>query len=183
MRTAIIVVVTVLVTLAAVAVLVAVTSLTGEIQIVTVTTTERPSGSKGYIIEGVVNGSVLTLENGNTLRLQDVDSPKPGIDCYGNEARRALEQLAHPGATAWVLPNSPVGTASTSVYVVVDGLFLNVELARQGAVAPYFPERPGDFSSAILMAAREALDERRGMWGSCPDARLDPNKPIETGPA
>ncbi len=180
-----IVVVTVFVTLAVVAVLLSVTSLTGETQVVTITTTEGPSGSKGYVIEGVVTGSVLKLENGDALRLRDVASPRPGIDCYGAEARRALEQLAQPGATAWVLPGSMVEDRSDdfAAYVVVDGVFLNVELATQGAVAPYFPRRPGSFSRAILTASRKAFDDGRGMWGECPVARLDPTKPIETGPA
>jgi len=183
MRTSITVAITVLVTLAVVGVFSVATSITGKTKVVTVTTIGRPSAAAGYVIAGVVDGSTLRLNNGQMLGLRDVDSPEPDKECYGDESRRALERLAQPGTTAWVLAGSSVerGTA-VSGYVVVDGVFLNVELARQGAVAPYFGEQAGSFSRVILRAAREAFDGRQGLW-SCPGAHLDPHKPVETGRA
>ena len=49
---------------------------------------------------------------------------------------------------------------------------------------PYFfrGER-GVYADELLSAAKDARRERRGLWGACPGAKLDPNRGSLTGPA
>ena len=67
-------------------------------------------------------------------------------------------------------------------YVHANGRNVTVELVRQGAAAPYFyrGER-GVYSQRLLSAARDARAARRGLWGACPSARLDPRRAVNTG--
>ena len=61
---------------------------------------------------------------------------------------------------------------------------VNLGLVEQGAAVPYFfrGER-GAFADELLSAANEARSGRRGLWGACPGAKLDPNRGSLTGPA
>ena len=60
---------------------------------------------------------------------------------------------------------------------------MNVELVRRGAAAPYFfGGRRGRNADALLRAAESALAARRGLWGACPQARLEPGRALVTGP-
>ncbi len=59
---------------------------------------------------------------------------------------------------------------------------MNVELVRAGAAAPYFFRGDrGRYADELLDAAEEARDERRGLWGACPAARLDPRRALAAG--
>lgn len=145
-----------------------------------------PSGSISRVVVSTVDGSTLRLTSGDELRLLQVDSP--GLsECYGEEAKSELNRLAPEGATVYIIADDELGEESQSGvldgYAVVDGFFLNVELAKRGAVAPYFQGgREGLFADALLSAAMTARRQRQGMWGKCPQAKLDPPVGAMTGP-
>ena len=67
-------------------------------------------------------------------------------------------------------------------YVHVRGRNVNLELVRRGAAAPYFYRKQrGRYAVDLLAAADEARAGRRGLWGSCPSARLRPTRAIDAG--
>jgi endonuclease YncB( thermonuclease family) len=69
-------------------------------------------------------------------------------------------------------------------YVYVLPLNVNVELVRDGLAVPYFFRgRRGIYADELLAAAKNARRSRRGLWGACPGAKLDPNRGALTGPA
>ena len=60
---------------------------------------------------------------------------------------------------------------------------MNVELVRRGAAAPYFfGGRRGRHADALLGRPRRRVAARRGLWGACPQARLEPGRALVTGP-
>lgn len=126
----------------------------------------------------VVDGDTLRLRDGRRIRLVQIDAPEHD-ECYARAATAALRRLASPGV-AVTLVRDPLLDEQDDYgrllrYVVSRRVEVNVALVREGAAAPYFfrGER-GVHASRLLAAARAARRERRGMWGACPAARLDP---------
>jgi len=134
----------------------------------------------------VGDGDTIVLRDGRTIRLVQIDAPESADECYGREATRALEKLA-PLGTVVGLEQDPA-LDDTDVYerllryVVVDGRNVNVELVRNGSATPcFFRGERGRHADELLAAAREARAARRGLWGACPEARLDPDRGAATG--
>ena len=60
---------------------------------------------------------------------------------------------------------------------------LNVALVERGAAAPYFFRgEQGRHADELLDAGQSALAARRGLWGGCPAATLDPDRALAAGP-
>jgi endonuclease YncB( thermonuclease family) len=130
--------------------------------------TPRPQADgESARIDSVRDGDTILLTNGFRVRLVQVDAPELAVECYGDEAARALERLAPPGS-AITLEEDPVldridRHGRLLRYGHVAGRNLNVELVRMGAAAPYFyrGER-GAYADALERAARRARAE--GPW-------------------
>jgi micrococcal nuclease len=134
----------------------------------------------------VNDGDTLTLASGEKVRLVQIDAPELTDDCYGRAARSALLRLAPPRTPVRLERDTRLdgrdGYGRLLRYVVVDGENVNVTLVRIGAASPYFFRKErGRYASALLDAVDEARAARRGFWGACPDARLDPNRGSITG--
>jgi endonuclease YncB( thermonuclease family) len=140
------------------------------------------------VVVSVTDGDTLRLRDGRRVRLVQIDAPEEATDCYGHAATAELGALAPRGTTA-ALARDPLLDGVDDYgrvlrYLVVDGVNVNVELVRRGAAVPYFFRGArGRYADELLSAAREARDARRGLWGSCPAARLDPGRGALTGPA
>ena len=139
-------------------------------------------------VDSVRDGDTILLEDGQRVRLVQVDAPELGVECWGDEAAAALERLA-PAGTELRLERDP-GLDDRDRhqrllrYAHAGTTNLNVEAVRIGAAAPYFyrGER-GLYARRLVAAAREARAARRGLWAACPAARLDPGRAVRTGPA
>ena len=137
-------------------------------------------------VDSVRDGDTILLEDGRRVRLVQVDAPELGVECWGDEAAEALERLA-PAGTALRLERDPglddVDRHGRLLrYAHAGALNLNLEAVRIGAAAPYFyrGER-GLNARRLVAAAREARAARRGLWGACPAARLDPERALGAG--
>jgi micrococcal nuclease len=121
------------------------------------------------------------------VRLVQIDAPELHPDCYGVDARRALERLL-PRGTSIELERDPrlddVDRYGRLLrYVRVGDLNVNVELVERGVASPYFfRNERGLYAGDLLAAARSARSSRRGFWGVCPRAELDPGLGSVTGP-
>jgi len=123
------------------------------------------------------------------IRLIQIDTPETeaGAECYGEEATRALEELVPPGSRVRLVPDRGLDNVDQYGrllrYVWRGEQLVQLELIRRGAAAPFFyrGER-GTYARKLLRAARRAQRERRGAWGACPDAELDPGRGWNTGP-
>ena len=132
------------------------------------------------------DGDTILLSDGSRVRLVQVDAPELGIECWGDEAADALGRLA-PRRSVLRLERDPGLDDKDRYgrllrYVHANGRNVTLELVRQGAAAPYFyrGER-GVYAQRLLAAARDARAARRGLWGACPSARLEPRRAVNTG--
>ena len=140
------------------------------------------------VVARVGDGDSLTLVDGRTVRLVQIDAPELTTDCYGRAALRELGALAGPG-TRVRLVRDPRLDASDRYgrrlrYVLVDGRNVNVELVRRGAASPYFfRKQRGRYARELLAAVERARSRRAGYWGACPGAELNTGLGSITGRA
>jgi micrococcal nuclease len=145
------------------------------------------ASSASAVVASVTDGDTLTLTNGKRVRLLQIDAPELGSgECYSRAARTALLTRAPVGSRI-VLEADPrldeVDRYGRLLRYVHRGTMnVNVALVRAGAAAPYFyrGER-GKYASRLMAEATRAKASKRGLWGACPKAVLDPTGPVETG--
>jgi len=136
----------------------------------------------------IYDGDTLTLKSGEKVRLVQIDTPELSpAECYGIQARDLLRKMV--GTSTIRLRKEPVSANKDRRgrllrYVFVGSKNVNLELVRQGAAAPWFynGER-GRYANQLLEAAKLAQKNKIGLWKECPEARLDPSREIDTGPA
>ncbi len=152
------------------------------------TTTSQLGRVERVTVARVPDGDTLRLTDGRKVRIVQIDAPELETDCYGQRARRTLLRITPPGARV-LLERDPVLDAVDRYgrvlrYVVVGGADVGLTLVAEGAAEPYFFHNDrGRHAAELLRAATRARSARRGLWGACPGARLDPGIGSVTGPA
>jgi micrococcal nuclease len=117
-----------------------------------------------------------------------IDAPERARnECFGAAAARELRRLLPPGTEVRVAYDERLDRVDrfgrTLGYVFVGDLNVNGTLVEVGAAAPYFfGGGRGRYADELLDAAERARRERRGLWGACPVAALDPSRSVQTGP-
>ena len=137
-------------------------------------------------VASVTDGDTLRLRDGRRVRLVQIDAPEERAECYGREATRALEVLAPRGARIVLERDPALDDADDGGrllrYVERGGVNVNLRLVADGAAAPYFFRNArGRYAKELLAAAEGARRDRRGLWGACPAARLEPAQGSLTG--
>lgn len=143
---------------------------------------DRVDRSASYPVLRVVDGDtiVIKLDGAQTkVRLIGVDTPetvhpqKP-VEAYGKEASRFTENLLRgeqvymeyePGANRL----DKYGRLLAYVYRAPDGLFVNLEIIRQGYGHAY-TKYPFQYMDLFRDAERKARESQKGLW------RVDPGK-------
>jgi micrococcal nuclease len=134
----------------------------------------------------VGDGDTIDLADGRRVRLVQIDAPELGEgECYADEAAETLRDLLPEDATVRLEADPRLDDTDRFGrllrYVHTDGTNGNLELVRRGAAAPWFFEGDrGRYADELLDAARAAGADRRGLWGACPAARLDPEHGVDT---
>jgi micrococcal nuclease len=151
------------------------------------TTSGTPTGESA-VVDRINDGDTLTLRGGRKVRLLQVDAPELQSDCYGRPAIRELISLAPKSTRVKLVPDARLDAVDKYGrllrYVFVGRRNVNVELVRRGAASPYFFRNVrGRYASALMNAVEDARDARRGYWGVCPAAELNPGIGSVTGPA
>lgn len=151
-----------------------------------------PPASEHGTVARVVDGDTIRLAGGARVRLVQIDAPETTFarECFGVEATAAARRLLPPG-TRVRLEQEPrtdsvddFGRLLRYVVRERDGLDVNVDLVARGAAAPYFyRHRRGRRAATLERVAHAARAARLGLWGACPQARYDPARGLETGPA
>lgn len=132
-------------------------------------------------VVSVTDGDTIRVRNGGRVRLVQIDAPETGdrAQCWGSEAREALEDRLPPGTKVTLKVDPDLDGVDDHGrelrYVMLDGDVLNVWLVRQGHALPYFFRGDrGMHADELLDAAREAKTGNRGMWGACRGIRVHP---------
>ena len=135
--------------------------------------TGAAGGGEGAVVERIADGDTLDLENGDRVRLVQIDATELGEgECYSEEAAGALEELAPPGTRVRLETDPSLDQVDQYGrllrYVHVGDRNVNLELVRRGAAAPYFFHgEHGRYASELEHAGEAARDAGRGMWGAC----------------
>jgi micrococcal nuclease len=134
------------------------------------------------VVDHVVDGDTVDVRiDGRAERVRligintpETKDPRRPVECYGPEAS-ALTTLLLPAGTGVRLERDVEARDDYGRLLAYvrrsDGLFVNLELARQGS-AVVLSIRPNTaFASVIAAAADEARRAGRGLWGACPSSR------------
>jgi endonuclease YncB( thermonuclease family) len=142
--------------------------------------------SSGYVVR-IADGDTLTLADDRKIRLVQIDAPELAEgECYAQEARSALEKLAPIGAQVAPVLDPKLDIRDKNgrllAYVMNSGTNVNLRLVEQGAAAPYFYQgERGRFADELMAAAHRARARKAGLWGACPDAKLEPGRQVDSG--
>ena len=142
--------------------------------------------SKAESILKITDGDTIRINTGEDVRLLQIDTPEPmSAECYAAEATQALTKLIS-GKTIR-LESDPVSDNIDQYkrllrYVFVGKLNVNLRMVEIGAAAPYFYQgEKGKYSKQLLKAAEKARANKVGLWGKCPNAKLNPARSLSSG--
>jgi micrococcal nuclease len=146
----------------------------------------------GRSVEGVVSyvrdGDTIELEDGDVVRLVQIDTPELAErECYARRAHALLRQLLPVGARVRVVEDPSLDRVDRYgrrlAYVFVGRTNVNLALVRRGAAAVWlFEGRRGLYATPLLAAERRARRVPRGLWRRCVGTPLDPLAPVSSGP-
>jgi micrococcal nuclease len=144
------------------------------------------AGQAGTVAR-ITDGDTLVLQSGQRVRLLQIDTPEiGGGECFSRAAKKRLAALVPVGSTILLQRDRALDDRDRYGrllrYVTRDGVNVNLRLVATGAAAPYFYRGDrGRWAGALLAASNRAKQQRLGLWGACPGAKLDPTHAVDTG--
>ncbi len=145
------------------------------------TTTTAPPQQGDATVTRVVDGDTIQVNfrgAEETVRLIGIDTPetvdpKRPVGCYGKEASDFTKsQLPKSTSVRLVLdaePRDKYGRLLAYVYRAQDNVFINDQLARLGYANVLTIPPNVAHADEFVAAVREAREQQRGLWKSCPD--------------
>jgi micrococcal nuclease len=130
-------------------------------------------------VERVVDGDTIEVDvdgRDERVRLIGIDTPesvKPEspVECFGPEASKFTESLLPEGTAIRlerdVEARDPFDRLLAYVYRVDDGLFVNLEIVRQGYAQPLTIPPNVAHADDFVDAARNAEADDVGLWAAC----------------
>ena len=112
------------------------------------------------------------------IRLIGIDTPETNhpsrtVECFGAEASSFLSELLPLGTDVRLVYDvqrqDRYGRTLAYVYRVEDGLFVNVELVREGYAQVYTAPPNVAHVDELLALQAEARAAQRGLWRACDD--------------
>jgi endonuclease YncB( thermonuclease family) len=142
-----------------------------------------------YRVAKVADGDTITLRNGQSVRLVQIDTPEVYFttECFGPEASARTKKLLPPGTRVHLFPEPAgdrvdrYGRLLRYVIRVSDKVNVNLRLVAVGAASPWFYDgERGRYAARMDALARNAIAKNLGLWRACPATRYDPYAAIET---
>ena len=149
----------------------------------------RSGGGATYRIDHVTDGDTVALQNGEKIRLVQIDTPEVffGTECYGPQASATTKRLLPEGTRVRLLPEPATdridGYGRLLRYVVRadDNVDINIRLVALGAAQPYFYDgRRGMYANRLEALTKRARAKHLGLWGACPRTKYDPYAGVAT---
>src|SRR5215211_4148755 len=136
------------------------------------------------LVARVVDGDTIDLENGDRVRLVQIDAPEAKGECYGRKAGTVLRRLLPAGQEVRVVRDRRLDNVDRYGrllrYVFTGETNVNLALVQKGAASVwYFDGERGRYAAKLLSAAEGAKAAGRGAWGAC-EAELDPSGAFQT---
>lgn len=151
------------------------------------TITEAPTPAPPPLrVHRVIDGDTLDLDNGDTIRLVQIDAPESKGECYGRKSGTVLRQLLPVGTEVQIVRDPSLDNIDRYGrklrYIFKGSENINLVLVQQGAASVwFFNGDEGRYAGQLRRAAKEASKKRRGAWGAC-EATLAPLSAFETQP-
>ena len=139
------------------------------------TETPIPASVSGtFKVTRVVDGDTIEIEGGEKVRYIGIDTPetvdprKP-VQCFGIESSKKNKELVE-GKTVRLEKDITDRDKYSRLlrYVWVDGLFVNLELVKQGFANSYSYPPDIKYQKEFLAAEIGAREAERGLWKACP---------------
>lgn len=144
---------------------------------------ESPVGATGLranaTIEYVVDGDTVDMIIDGIeerVRLIGIDTPETKkentpVECFGPEATAFTQSLLPEGTEVYlerdVEGRDIYGRLLAYAYLVDSGVFVNLEIVRQGYAQPLTIPPNVAHTTEFVEAAREAERTNAGLWGTC----------------
>ena len=142
--------------------------------------TPRANPASGTVARAL-DGATLALADGRSVRVFGTSAPRERA-CFGSASREDLGKLVPPGTRVAIRARSSTRAQPMLADVFVGDSSLALRLLKRGTVAPRrAPGATATETSSVVNAARVAFRQKRGLWGACPAAKLDPRRPVRTG--
>jgi micrococcal nuclease len=145
-----------------------------------ITSTQPTAVTPNASVLRVVDGDTIHARVGGrdeTIRLIGVDTPetvKPNtpVQCFGAEASHETKSLLPAGTPIQLVRDAEArddyGRLLAYVYRARDGMFVNLELARDGFARPLSIAPNVAHADDFAAAVADARDAGRGLWSACP---------------
>jgi endonuclease YncB( thermonuclease family) len=123
-------------------------------------------------VSRVVDGDTIELDNGDEIRLMQIDAPERSGECYSEKSSGLLRQLLPVGSKVRIAADRRLDKVDRYGrllrYVFRGDRNINLALVEKGAANVYFYRGArGQFASGLLAAATRARDGGKGAWGAC----------------
>jgi len=124
------------------------------------------------LVARVIDGDTIELDNGDRVRLVQIDAPERSGECYGAKSGRILRQLLPVGSEVRVGADTRLDKVDRYGrllrYVFKGNRNVNLTLVQRGAANAYFYRGDrGRFARQIAAAAANARQAGKGAWGAC----------------
>lgn len=143
------------------------------------------SNSELFLVKKVIDGDTIELDNGQKVRYIGMDTPETvdprrGVQCYGKEASNLNKKLVEGKEVRLEKDVSETDKYKRQLrYVYLKDengaeIFVNDFLVREGyAKAVSYPPDI-KFQDQFRASEKEARENNRGLWSSCPIKWLIP---------
>ena len=131
----------------------------------------------------VVDGDTVEIETKERVRLVGIDSPERG-DPYYAEARSKLEELVLGKQVRMEKDVSERDRYGRLLrYLYLGGLFVNLEMVKQGYASAYTYPPDVKYSEQFLATEQQARDRKVGLWTSTAPPVVQPSPQIFPQPS
>ncbi len=134
------------------------------------------NASQLYAVIDIVDGDTIKVADIGTIRLIGLDTPetvdpRKEVQCFGVEASNKMKELLSNQQVKLEYDLTQGMTdkyGRTLAYVFRnDGLFINLEMIREGYGYEYTYATPYKYQLEFKNAQTEARTEKLGLWGMC----------------
>ena len=131
------------------------------------------SGHEFAIVERVIDGDTVVIENKTSVRLLGVNSPERG-ELYYNEAKDFLEELVFNKTIKLEFGKEKYDKYHRVLaYISVDGKNVNLELVEEGFANFYFPSGKDRYYKDFKKAWEDCIKENKNLCEKSEDKCAD----------
>lgn len=116
------------------------------------------------IVTRVVDGDTIDVEGGERVRLQDIDTPERGEECY-SEATNRLKELVDGKLVVLERRGEDRDVYDRLLrYVFVDDVMVNLILVREGYANLFLIDKDSPYYQQFIEAEQAAKAEQGCVW-------------------